>query len=72
MGNHDFHGKTHYFYGHFQVRKLLVYQRVMVITIQAIHYPPGYSPDIPTMVDEFRGLFIAYPDNHHHGINNGG
>ena len=27
-----FHGKTHYFYGHVQCRKLLVYQRVNVMS----------------------------------------
>ena len=27
--HHAINGKTHYFYGHFQVRKLLAYQRVL-------------------------------------------
>ena len=39
------HGKTHYFYGHVQVRKLLVYQRVSIVSaypITAITYPRPY------------------------------
>ena len=31
--HHAINGKTHYFYGHFQVRKLLVYQRLYPIII---------------------------------------
>ena len=33
-----FNGKTHYFNGHFPVRKLLVYQRVYPIDIPLNHY----------------------------------